>query len=356
MALPILVVILIRIYTNPLHHPENNCVGCDYLWQDFIILSTYVALIVLPAMLNCYKLATRPDFIDSFGYVYDFMVASVLSIVLLASSSILLLVDPYGFQKKQIMDWHLLECVYVFTTQILRVLVQLYRCFRIQRKRFINLTLLELFSDKQGSLLFENFLRSELAYENLQFWKTATKWKAMYDKSGSPFHAPTKTSMNDFGYTQQMARVLFRTFIGPHAQIPLNISYSMQEQVIQSFKNSSVISRDVFDGPLLEVYNLMEQGAFKRLLQTPQFIKYASSKADFTVGFALIPSEFVGDPSKFRQSRMASSSSLEGSPRSTSRYSTKPVGSGAGVININNNTTTGVGKEKISIMEYIESL
>ena len=73
-----------------------------------------------------------------------------------------------------------------------------------------------------------------MANENLLFWREGIKYKLSFDRN------------NDFEYSQQMAKVLWRTFISPHATLPINISDSVKRTIDGRFKGTAV-GKTVFD-------------------------------------------------------------------------------------------------------------
>jgi hypothetical protein len=107
-----------------------------------------------------------------------------------------------------------------------------------------------------------------LANENLLFWREAIKFKMQFDRKS-------------FEHSQESAKVLWRTFIAPQAALPINISGNIKRDIDIRFKG--VVGRGIFDVALVEVYLMMQNGAFQRFIQTPKFKEYAQNRADFSM-------------------------------------------------------------------------
>jgi len=79
-----------------------------------------------------------------------------------------------------------------------------------------------------------------------------------------------------------MAKMLFRTFVSRHAQLPINISGELRSKIETRFKGGYV-GKNVFDEGLVEVYNMMQNGPFYRFVRSKAFTDYANTQADFAV-------------------------------------------------------------------------
>lgn len=393
LSFPLLVAFIVRMATTPHFQPRNRCTGCYYVWEEFLIQGLYSVCLLLLAILSIRSMivdakkkygknnithiksnvsATKSSAIvvdlndpgnsavllsqptkRKIGLIVSFntflkdlrtvdphylsrdylFVAAVGSVILFVGGS-LLIADPGQLMASQHVDYFLFMIVFVFLCHFTRCNVTMYRTFSIHNDKKTNLTLLDVLSDAKGSVLFENYLKSELAYENLQFWRSATKWKMMYDKSGSVFHISSQNEKdkNDFDYTQQMARVLQRTFIGKYAQIPINISDDTTTRALNQFRSAKVVSRMVFDECLIEVYKLMEDGSFRRFVKSKQFLEYFNNRADYSFSTVFNPLHVM--------------STYEGNPERSNvrKASSREFSSGENEPN------------KMSIVEYIESL
>lgn len=93
----------------------------------------------------------------------------------------------------------------------------------------------------------------------------------------------------DFEYSQENARVLWRTFISPSAQLPINISGDIKKDI--DFKFKGIVGRNIFDTALVEVYTMMQNGAFQRFLHSQAFKEYAQTRGDFSMSMssAIVP-------------------------------------------------------------------
>jgi len=110
----------------------------------------------------------------------------------------------------------------------------------------------------------------ELASENLLFWKEGIKYKMNFDRN------------KDFEYTQQVGRVLYRTFVSKNAQLPINISGPLRDTIENRFR-SGVVGKNVFDEALIEIYNMMQNGPFQRFIRSEVFQEFSKNKADFSL-------------------------------------------------------------------------
>ena len=159
-------------------------------------------------------------------------------------TAVLLIVDPNGLMQSQQVDWHIFEMIAIIFLHIIRTTFQLYRTRRMHKLGEKNVNLIDILADGRGSILFEKHLIGELANENLLFWREGIKYKLQFDRN------------NDLEYSQQMAKVLWRTFLSPHASLPINISDSVKRTIDSRFKG--LVGKAVFDEALAEVYLMMQ--------------------------------------------------------------------------------------------------
>jgi hypothetical protein len=199
LLLPFCIACIIRVRITPSLKIENGCTGCGVLLTDWIIV--FVAFCSYLVPLGNFVFHHR-DAPDGLLFKKDAKIAAFFLTTFVFVGSVLALMDPGSIMKSQQFDWFTFEMLAVLFFHWIRVVLQLWRTARIHRLAEQHITLIEVLSDGKGSLLFEKHLMSELANENLLFWREAIKYKLSYDRQP------------DFEYTQQMARVLYRTFIG----------------------------------------------------------------------------------------------------------------------------------------------
>ena len=199
LLLPFTVACIARSRTTPELMPENGCTGCGVLLVDWIIVFASFAIYLVPLGNFVYHHSEVPD---GLMFKKDAKIGAIFLSMFVFPGSILALTDPGLVMRFQKFDWFTFDMLGVLVFHWIRVVLQLWRTARIHKFAEQHITLIQVLSDGKGSLLFEKHLMSELANENLLFWREAIKYKLAYDKQP------------DFEYTQQMARVLFRSFIG----------------------------------------------------------------------------------------------------------------------------------------------
>ena len=199
LSLPYYVAASVRSQMEPSLNPQNGCTGCGVLLTDWLIIFGLFFVYVPPFATFAYR---HRDVPDALFFKKDAKYATMFGAPFAFIGSILALVDPGSVMKSQQFDWFTFEMLTVFYFHCTRCVLQLWRTARIHRLAEQNIQLIEVLNDPKGSILFEKHLMSELASENLLFWREAIKYKLSYTKNP------------DFEYTQQLAKVLYRTFIG----------------------------------------------------------------------------------------------------------------------------------------------
>jgi hypothetical protein len=206
---------------------------------------------------------------DPLGVFQGHLLAVGVSIVIGGSGALLALLDPGGVMQRQEFDWFDFEMLMLLAMHVIRAPYQIWRTRKTHQKHLAGIRLLDVLSDARGAALFENFLKSELADENLKFWREGVKWKLSFDR--------------DLSSSQQMARILFKTFVDSSSVLPINLSDATRNAVASRFKAQKVVSRTVFDEALVEVYKLMESGPFLRFMDTSAFLKFKEVAMDFSL-------------------------------------------------------------------------
>jgi hypothetical protein len=266
-----IIALIIRINTMPPFSIEAGCTGCLMNWQDLLILSTITLFLGIPVSLMAVR-TRRHHIPDPLGYINDMEVSAVLTSPLVLACGVLYSTDPNGLMKSQQVDWFIFEMAAMIYVHCLKTVVQLYRTRRIQKLGEQNVRLLDVLADAKGALLFEKHLIAELANENLLFWREAIKYKLQFDKN------------RDFDVSQQTAKVIYRTFLSPQAVLPINIGDEIKKNIDTRFKGA--VGRTVFDEALVEVYLMMQNGAFRRFVNSPAYKEYAKTRADFSMSTA----------------------------------------------------------------------
>ena len=198
LMLPYVIACIIRVRSEPAFLIENGCTGCKVLLTDWVIVVLLFLLYIPPFAGVAYH---HRDVPDALMFRKDAKRAALIGGAFGFIGSLLALFDPGSIMQSQIFDWFTFEMLTVLFFHCMRCILQLWRTARIHKLVEQHITLIEVLSDGKGSLLFEKHLISELANENLLFWREAIRYKLSYDRNP------------DFEYSQQMARVLFRTFI-----------------------------------------------------------------------------------------------------------------------------------------------
>ena len=167
-------------------------------------------------------------------------------------------------------------------------------------------------------------LTLELANENLLFWREAIKYKLQFDRN------------RDFEVSQQTAKVIYRTFIASDAVLPINISSHVKRGIDSRFKGA--VGRTVFDEALVEVYLMIQDGAFRRFIRSAPFKEFSATRADFSMAGDLNPMAILPEDSP----SPTSSAAAAPSPPTATRSLVDPE--------------TATSKAQINIREYISSL
>jgi len=198
-----------RIGLVPIYEPMNDCTGCTFLWQDLVILVGILTFLFI--LLTLALLRTR-GVLDPLGYRKDLIRGCALTFIAWLGY-ILAVVDPGELMQTQHVDWFLFECLAAVLLHCHRCPLQLYRVSRIHKKfQEQGMNLIDILQgDARGALMFEKYLIGELASENLLFWREGVKYKMNFDKGKA----------HDLEYSQQVGKVLFRTFVSKHAQLPM---------------------------------------------------------------------------------------------------------------------------------------
>jgi hypothetical protein len=194
-----------RIGLVPIYQPENGCTGCTLLPEDVpIAFSCVFFLAVMLIILLC----RTKGISDPFGYRDDANHLSQIT-TLAWVGYILAAVDPGNLMKEQKIDWFIMESLAAFLAHNYRCVYQMYRVARLHRLGEQQIRLIDLLQDQRAAIMFEKYLMGELASENLLFWREGVKYKSNFDRN------------KDFDYSQQVAKMLFRTFVSRHAQLPM---------------------------------------------------------------------------------------------------------------------------------------
>ena len=189
---------------TPVYQAGNHCTGCTLFWEDAVILLG--ALGIMAIVMNLVIVRTK-DIPDPLRYRMDLLVAMSFATIAWIGY-ILAIVDPGNLMKQQKVDWFVFEGIAALILHWRRCITQLRRVLVFHNKRQLDLKLIDILQgDPRGALLFEKHAMGELASENLLFWREGVKYKTNFGK--------------DFDYSQQQAKVLFRTFIAKHAQLPM---------------------------------------------------------------------------------------------------------------------------------------
>ena len=122
---------------------------------------------------------------------------------------ILAAVDPGNLMQQQEVDWYVFESAVAVLLHMRRCVLQMYRVSRLHKLGEQQIRLIDLLEDPHASILLEKYLMGELATENLLFWREGVKYKTNFDRN------------KDFDYSQQVARMLYRTFVSRNAQLPM---------------------------------------------------------------------------------------------------------------------------------------
>lgn len=255
-----------RLGLVPVLQVANGCTGCTMLWEDIPIL---FACVFWLAFLQTLILVRTRSIVDPLNYKSDLTVQSSLT-GLAWISYILVVTDPGGRMQSQNTDWFFIESAAALILHCHRCILQLWRVSRIHKKAEQNIRLIDVLQDPKAAIMFEKYLMGELASENLLFWREGIKYKVNFDKN------------KDFDYSQQVAKMLLRTFISKHAQLPINISGSLRETIEARFKGGFV-GKNVFDEALADLYKMMQNGPFYRFVRSPVYQEYVKNSADFSM-------------------------------------------------------------------------
>ena len=268
LMLPSFAALFARLATDPIF--TAGCTGCPVQLTDLVVVLG-LALVPYPLTLRmALKIWNRPDPLGYMGsVVFTLAVGAPLGLI----GAVVTYVDPGGLMRAQDVDWFVLEMSTLLLLLFPRLPGLVVRTLRVHREKVSNLRLLDVLSDQRGALLFERFLASELAVENLTFWVQTSKWKLSYDRK-------------DFATTQQMARILFKTFVEADATLAINISEPTRVALEQRFRGAKVVSRTVFDDALVEIYRVMETGPFRRFCETAEFAAFKAKMTDYSLSTA----------------------------------------------------------------------
>jgi hypothetical protein len=194
-----------RVGIVPAYMPQNGCTGCTLFWEDIPILAACLAFL---AVLQVLVIIRTNGITDPLMYRRDLKISTAITLFAWISY-ILAVVDPGDLMKQQRVDWFLFESLTALFLHLHRCVLQVYRVSRLHRLGEQHLRLIDLLQDQRAAIMFEKYLMGELASENLLFWREAIKYKLNFDRN------------KDFDYSQQVAKVLFRTFVAKHAQLPM---------------------------------------------------------------------------------------------------------------------------------------
>lgn len=117
--------------------------------------------------------------------------------------------DPGNLMSEQTINWFMWESIAILLLHTYRCVFQLYRVAKFHKLGEQQIRLIDILQDHKAAILFEKHLMGELASENLLFWREAIKYKVSFNRN------------NDFDYSQEVARMLFRTFVSRQAQLPM---------------------------------------------------------------------------------------------------------------------------------------
>jgi hypothetical protein len=195
----------IRIGTVPIYQLANNCTGCNLVSEDIPIL---LACMCIPGIFQVLVVFRSRKVLDPLSYRRDMFMSMLIS-CLAWVGYILAALDPGDLMKTQKVDWFLFESLAALLLHVNRCILQLYRVSRFHRLGEQQIKLIDILQDPRAAILFEKYLMGELASENLLFWREGIKYKFSFDRN------------KDFDQTQQVARILFRSFVARHANMPM---------------------------------------------------------------------------------------------------------------------------------------
>lgn len=247
----------------PRYSMKAMCMGCQMDAMDVGIYFASIAFFLITTVAVITRMQWEEDpflvFADLRFLMSVFIGMAIITYTLVAT-------DPDGLMKRQEVDWHILEAFTAVALHIRRCIFPMVRAYRIHKKP--QLPLLAILNHPQMSRMFELYLTRELATESLLFWKEGVKYKLGFE--------------TDFDYSQQLAKMIQRQFIGKRAQLEINISEDQVDNLMAKFR-SGFVGKTVFDEAMIEVFYLMEKGPYQRFLHSKEFLSYANKGADFTM-------------------------------------------------------------------------
>lgn len=273
-----------RVALFPPFNPINGCTGCAMEGEEIGVL---MASVLFLAFMQSVVLRKTRSVSDPLGYRQDMLWQCGIASLCWVSYT-LAATDPGRLMKNQKIDWFFIESLAAFLLHCHRCVLQLWRVSRIHKKAEQNIRLIDVLQDPKAAIMFEKYLMGELASENLLFWREGIKYKVNFDKN------------HDFDYSQQVAKMLLRTFISKHAQLPINISGPLRDTIEARFKGGFV-GKNVFDEALADLYKMMQNGPFYRFVRSKAFQEYSRKGADFSMMVLTTPADVAQSNSVLAQ-------------------------------------------------------
>ena len=108
-----------------------------------------------------------------------------------------------------------------------------------------------LLNDPKGVAIFTEFLKKEFAEENIIFYQLCQDFKALFD-----YHE-----------MKELALKIYQQHLASNCPHPVNLDSQVLQSVYEKLE-SNLISRDIFDEAVLQIYKLMKFDPYSRFLKS----------------------------------------------------------------------------------------
>ena len=123
-----------------------------------------------------------------------------------------------------------------------------------------SVTMKHVLAHSLGIVSFREFLESEHAGENIDFWVAVTDFQADEE--------------HDSNKRKEQAKHIFVTFCANYADRQVNLPQTMLADIDKSLHEDEGIKPDLFDKPKQEIFQLLEKDKFLRYKQSASFTEF----------------------------------------------------------------------------------